>query len=496
MNKYIKIKVFNLNQNSLQKGGASLAVEEENNKKLLVLCYAQRRRGEPPYVKFFEDNIKNDSLNNYDVDLVGLQQEELDLYHEEKKTRHNIKVNVKKEYINKFEGFGYLYDIIIEEHCPKKQDDNNISTFMLDLITIKNFINNLLKPGGLFIIKWRPPNPFDNNTNSYLDYLTRSDIKDLVEINQIRVPFNFNRQFYIILKKNEKPVNDFLLTHRVVGEENKTNQVLDNACNIYGYSKVISGLILCHPDNVYHIHSMNIYMTQITEFLFPVRKKKEIITFKTLDILSPLKARIYDPKVMMGSDYQADIFAKDDKKKSLKNALNNTTKQSINLHGCFDIVFSPDCAGMHLPWAYATGYSKFHPNNIYHDGSEWKFLSDEYIMQHMQLKNLDFIPAYIDLLKTDINLTNYYDELDKQVLGSYLKLLKNNGFLVIGKYDDKLPIRLNLIKDKFEIEFVEITKGNPIYDNFKENSKSPLIVITKKNNKDRLFQIEYIKELT
>ena len=79
MNKYIKIKVFNL-----QKGGASLAVEEENNKKLLVLCYAQRRGGSPPpYVKFFEDNIKNDSLNNYDVDLVGLQEniEKLDLYH-------------------------------------------------------------------------------------------------------------------------------------------------------------------------------------------------------------------------------------------------------------------------------------------------------------------------------------------------------------------------------------------------------------------------------
>lgn len=282
-----------------------------------------------------------------------------------------------------------------------------------------------------------------------------------------------------------------------VGEENKTHQVVDNACNIYGYSKVISGLILCHSDNVYDRHWMNTYMTRITEFLFPIRKNKEIITFKTLDILPPQESQVEidGKKRIFGSDYQADIFAKDDKEKSLKNAFDNFTKRQINLHGCFDIVFSPDCAGMHLPWAFATGWSKYHPNNIYHNTSATKFLSNEYIMQHMQLKDLDFIPAYIDLLKTDINFTNYYDELDKQVLGSYLKLLKNNGFLVIGKYDEKLPIRLNLIKDKFEIEFVEITKGNPIYDNFKEN-KVRFIIITKKNNKDRLFQIEYIRELT
>ena len=229
MNKYIKIKVFNL-----QKGGASLAFEDEepvndlllthrvaegNNKKLLVLCYAQRRN-EPPYVKFFEDNIKNNSLNNYDVDLVGFNvvNDVLDLYHEEKKITHNIKVNVKKEDINKFEGFGYLYDIIIEEHCPKHQSEAHWhDIFMLDLTNIKRFINNLLKPGGLFILI---------GVNSYLNYLRRSDIKDLVEINQIDVPgwkaVNQER-LYIILKKNEKPVNDLLLTHRVVGEENKTN---------------------------------------------------------------------------------------------------------------------------------------------------------------------------------------------------------------------------------------------------------------------------------
>ena len=177
MNKYIKIKVFNL-----QKGGASLAVGVENNKKLLVLCYAPRIRGEPPYVKFFEDNIKNNSLNNYDVDLVGFNvvNDVLDLYHEEKKITHNIKVNVKKENINKFEGFGYLYDIIIEEHCPKHQSEAHWhDIFMLDLTNIKRIINNLLKPGGLFILI---------GVNSYLNYLRRSDIKDLVEINQIDVP--------------------------------------------------------------------------------------------------------------------------------------------------------------------------------------------------------------------------------------------------------------------------------------------------------------------
>jgi hypothetical protein len=254
-------------------------------------------------------------------------------------------------------------------------------------------------------------------------------------------------------------------------------KVVDNACNIYGYSRVISGLILCHPNNVYHKHFLDTYMTLITEILFPVRQNNEIITFKTLDIQPPTYRG--ENKIPYVSDYQADIFAKDDKEKSLKNAFDNTRKKDINLHGCFDIVFSPDCAGMHLPWAFATGWSKYHPNNIYHNESATKFLSDEYIMQNMELKNLDFIPAYIDLLNTDKKLIEYYDELDKQVLGSYLKLLKNNGFLVIGKYDEKLPIRLNLIKDKFEIEFVEITKGNSIYDDFKE-MKVPFIVITKK----------------
>ena len=37
MNKYFKIKVFNLNLNSLQKGGASLAVGEENKTNIIIL---------------------------------------------------------------------------------------------------------------------------------------------------------------------------------------------------------------------------------------------------------------------------------------------------------------------------------------------------------------------------------------------------------------------------------------------------------------------------
>ena len=189
-------------------------VPERNNKKLLVLCYAnnyiEKGKYEPPYVRYFEDNaryfngdIRNVSLDNYDVDLVGLDRRivsDFTLYHKEK-IEQGIKVNIKKQNIFKFKGFGYLYDIIIEEHCPKKQYKcEGASASMLDLPHIKEFIN-LLKPGGLFIIKVS-----EIFKKDYFNYIMNSCIIKLVTINQIEVIDDPMRRLYIILQKNEKQV--------------------------------------------------------------------------------------------------------------------------------------------------------------------------------------------------------------------------------------------------------------------------------------------------
>ena len=177
------------------------------NKKLLVLCF-ESVQFEPKYVKFFNDTMNyfkstnrkffkyhDISLKNYDVDLVGnnVIDKELDLYHKIKKKNFKMNITMHKKLLQDFKGLGYLYDIIIEEHCPKyPYDEFNAG---LSVYNLKNIIQNLLKPGGIFIMKSNPTSP-------YTKILMGSDIENYVDIIKFKLKHRDRDINYYILKKN------------------------------------------------------------------------------------------------------------------------------------------------------------------------------------------------------------------------------------------------------------------------------------------------------
>jgi hypothetical protein len=178
------------------------------NKKLLVLCY-ESVQFEPKYIKFFNDTMNyfksinrnffkyyDISLKNYDVDLVGdsINDEELDLYHKTKKKNFKMNISMHKILLQNFKSLGYLYDIIIEEHCPKYGYPETEKGMSLSVYNLKNIIKNLLKPGGIFIMKGKPE-------FLHTQILMESDIKNIVDIIQFKTRYHDRYIYYYILKK-------------------------------------------------------------------------------------------------------------------------------------------------------------------------------------------------------------------------------------------------------------------------------------------------------
>ena len=178
------------------------------NKKLLVLCY-ELTQYEPKYIKLFNDTMEyfkftkskfykyyDISLKNYDVDLVGdrMNDKELDLYHKIKKEKFKMNIRMHKKLLEDFKSLGYLYDIIIDEHCPKFASPETEKGVSLSIFNLKNIIQNLLKPGGIFIMKSNP-------TSNYTKILMGSDIKNIVDIIEFKLRYRYRDIYYNILKK-------------------------------------------------------------------------------------------------------------------------------------------------------------------------------------------------------------------------------------------------------------------------------------------------------
>lgn len=180
------------------------------NKKLLVLCF-ESVQFEPKYVKFFNDTMNyfkstnrnffkyyDISLKNYDVDLVGdrINDEKLDLYHQTKEKNFKMNIGMHKILLQNFKSLGYLYDIIIEEHCPKYGYLETEKGISLSVYNLKNIIKNLLKPGGIFIMKGNPEFP-------HTKILMASDITNYVDIIDFKLEHRDRYIYYYILKKKE-----------------------------------------------------------------------------------------------------------------------------------------------------------------------------------------------------------------------------------------------------------------------------------------------------